>query len=696
LPTNNSRRLGLASDAFYLGFISLSIQVVYARLAVSFAGGNEIYLSLFFFLWLLFSGIGVLFIKQFRPSLLFIILGLASMIFAVIFYLTPKIAQNIPGQLISPEIYLLAVIIALLPICLINGSLFASIANSLKGNERSARTYLGEASGAFIGGLVTSAYFLAGGREFSFIIFISIFSFKPILKTHKFYRVIILICGLVIIILNLGNPIEDWLLQKRYRPFEFEKSASGRLIRYDIVNTDGLSILYSGGVKVADFPDEITGQEIFYWPFLLKPAMKNIAFVGADFQMVYRLIPSRIEPLFINPEKTWREITPAEYLPPEKYCLQADPIAFFKNNKAKFDVIVINLGQLLSIYDSRLETRRFFNLCRKSLADSGLISVIIPAYDGLWRDDLKQRLDDIYAKLKSIFPDVGFIPGSDLTFIGSDVVSIDASEFILRIDSLGINSSYLTPPLIQSRLNSFKVNQVKDQLNMSGNLSDRIAIGHGLSYYFSQLNFHFIFKNMVNKLNLFALFCCLIVAAWFLSGKSRMKFVPLVNIIFFGLASFLIEIMTFYHIQLLGGYLYIALGIIVGLFMAGMALGAFIGTYSKESLNLPKIIIDGSAVALLIFGLLAGIILLTRGSELILLVVNTLAGFAGGLGYASCSKEFDFHPGLPYGFDLGGAMLGTAIGLGILMATITVETAMIVMISMIIILLATNRGIYKY
>jgi len=696
LPTKNPGRLGLASDAFYLGFISLSIQVVYARLAVSFAGGNEVYLSLFFFLWLLFSGIGAIFFRPINTSLLFVILAIVSTVFAIIFYLAPNVAQRIPGQLISPGIYLLTIIIGLLPVCLVNGGLFTSIANNLKSQNRSARTYFGEASGAFIGGLATTAYFLAGGRDFSFIIFIAIFSLVPIFKTHKLYKVIILICGLIVIILNLGSQVENRLLQKRYKPFKFQESASGRLIRYDIVSTDDLLTLYSGGIKIADFPDEITGQEIFYWPYLLRPAMKNIVFVGADFQMVNRLIPSRIEPLFINPEKSWREIIPFEYLPPEKYCLQADPIAFFNNNQKKFDVIAINLGQLLSLYDYRLETRRFFNLCRKSLTDSGLISVIVPAYDGLWRNDLKQRLNNIYAKLKLIFPDVGLIPGSDLIFFAGNEVVIEPSKIIEQIELLKIDSPYITPPLIQSRLNSFKVNQVKDQLNADGDISDRIAIGHGLSYYFSQLNFQFIFKNMVNKFSLLGLFCCLIAAAWLLSGKSRMKFVPLANIIFFGLASFLFEILTIYHIQLLGGYLYIALGIIVGLFMAGMAIGAFIGTYSKERLKMPKIITKCSMYALLIFGVLAGIFLLTRGSELILLVVNTLAGFAGGLGYASCSKEFDFRPGLPYGFDLGGAMLGTAVGLGILMAAITVESVMIVVIAMIIILLATNRGLYKY
>lgn len=166
LPANNSGRLGLNSDAFYLGFISLSIQVVYARLAVSFAGGNEIYLSLFFFLWLLFSGIGALFTRAIKQSILFLILSIASPIFAAIFYLTPKITRNLPGQLISPEIYLFALIIALLPICLINGGLFASISHSLKSDNRSARAYFGEAFGAFIGGLVTTAYYFTGGGIF--------------------------------------------------------------------------------------------------------------------------------------------------------------------------------------------------------------------------------------------------------------------------------------------------------------------------------------------------------------------------------------------------------------------------------------------------------------------------------------------------------------------------------------------------
>ena len=696
MPANNPGRLGLNSDAFYLGFISLSIQVVYARLAVSFAGGNEIYLSLFFFLWLLFSGIGALFIRAIKPSILFTILSVSSPIFAALFYLAPKIAKSLPGQLISPEVYLFALIIALLPICLVNGGLFASIAQSLKSENRSARAYFSETFGAFIGGLATTAYYFAGGRDFSFIIFIAIISFTRIFKTHRLLALVFLLAGFAILMFKIGDPIENWLLRIHYKPFNFQKSASGRLIRYDIVNTEGLSTLYSGGLKVADIPDKIIGQEIFYWSYLLKPNMKNIAVVGADFHMVSRLIPAQIEPLFINPEKSWRAIIPDEYLPLEKHCLQADPIDFFENSQHKFDVITINLGQLLSLYDYRLETSRFFNLCRDNLADSGLINVIVQAYDGLWRDDLKLRLNNIYAKLKSVFPEVKFIPGSNIIFIAGNEINIDASEICRRLDILRIGSAYMSPPLIQSRLNSFKVNQFKKQLEAKGDISNDLAIGYGLSYYFSQLGFQFALKKIVNNINLSAVFCCVLAAAWFFGGRSRIKFTPLANIVFFGMASFLFEILTFYHIQLLGGYLYIALGIIVGLFMAGMAAGAFFGTNYIKSLKLPKTISEGSTIALLIFGILAGIILLTPNSELILLIVNTLAGFAGGIGYASCAKEFDHRPGLPYGFDLAGAMLGTAIGLGILMATITISAIMTVIIFMLIILLATNRVLCKY
>ncbi|MCP4583414.1 MAG: hypothetical protein GY839_17535 [candidate division Zixibacteria bacterium] len=696
LPNYDTRRLGLVPGAFYLGFISISIQVVYARLAVSFAGGNEVYLSLYFFLWLLFSGIGSLLIKTIRPVFLFFALGLFSFVSASLFYLAPQFTNSLPGQLIQPSQYFLTITIALLPVCLLNGGLFSSIANRLEGKGRSGKTYWGEALGALAGGLAITIYYSFEGRDFSYLLFIAIICFTRVLRDYKLLKALLLIAGVIILVARLGDSIEDKLLKYRYRPFELKKSLSGRLVRYDTIQTGELLSLYSGGMKVADFPDMITGQEIFYWPYLAKPDIRNIAFVGAETHMVDNYIPSRLSGLFIFPDDTWQAALKAEHMPAIEICRITDPIAFFDINRRRFDAIAINLGPLLSLYEHRLETARFFSLCRESLTENGILSITVPAYEGIWRDDLRCRLSDIYVNLLAIFGKVGFIPGQNLIFIAGNDVDLEPTRMIENLAELAIDSPYMTPELINVRLNSFKIEQTENQLSGINEISGDLTIGHGLSYYFSKMGLTFSFEKYINKSSIAVTLFCIVLMAFVFSGFTGKKFIGLVNIIYFGLASFLFEILIFYYIQLQGGYLYIALGVIIGLFMLGMAAGAFSGTYYTDRNKMPKTINRGLILTFLLYILLSGLFLLTHDSKLVLLIINVLAGFAGGFGFTLCANKFDSKPGLPYGFDLGGAMVGTAIGLGILLATISIHEVLVALIAISFVLLATNRGICKY
>jgi len=401
LPKHDTRRLGLVPGAFYLGFISISIQVVYARLTVSFAGGNELFLCLFFSLWLLFSGLGALFIKKIKPAVLFVALGIFSLVSTSLIYLAPNITSSLPGQLIPPSLYLLVIIVVLLPVCLLNGGLFTSIAYGLNAKGRSGRTYWGEALGAVIGGLAITVYYSFEGRDYSYLLFIAIICLAQVLRKFRYAKALFVIAGLIILITKLGDNIEDMLLKYRYQPFDFIESYSGRLVRYDTIKTGELISLFSGGVKVADFPDNIAGQELFYWPYLIKPDLKSIAFVGAETHMVSKYIPSHVNRVFIYPDDTWRKALPPEYMPPSGNCRIADPIAYFGENSAEYDVIVVNLGPLLSLYEHRLETARFFSLCRENLAENGILSVKVPSNEGIWRDELRLRLAYFYANLRT-------------------------------------------------------------------------------------------------------------------------------------------------------------------------------------------------------------------------------------------------------------------------------------------------------
>ncbi len=691
MSDRNPRDLGLIFGSFNLGFISLSVQVVLARLAVSFSGGNEIYLSIFFFLWLLFTGMGAFLIKKIRPRNLFILLAVFVPVSAVQFFLTDKIYGLPAGQLPPPHLYLFGVIVSLFPVCFISGGLFSSVAFHGRGEGRSSRAYWGEAIGALVAGLLTTIYYLAGGRDITLVICLAIICLAVAIPP-KFIKVPIIMIALFCLVFGFDAGLENALLKIHYQPFKFKDSVSSRLIRYDATTSSELTTLYASGVKLADFPDEIIGQEIFYWPYLMKPEMKDIAFVGAEFHMVDRLVPKNIKRTYIFPENRWYRLLNEGQYPPEMNVWLKDPISFFSNNKRKLDAISITAGRLLSFYDYRLETHRFLSLCRNNLAAGGILSISIPAYDGMWHPELRKRIVMLHRNLRSLFPGIRIIPGERLTFICSDdpLWKPELAALLERCDNLQLRSPYFNGPMISSRLNDFKLHQTLKQLEGDEKQPHLLSIGHGLAYYLSQFGAWYGLRGFASLYTIVTLLIVGIIITLISGNFADKRFLPLINIFYFGICAFLIEIIALFYIQILGGYMYLALGMIMGLFMAGMVLGAFWGTYISFKQPLLKIILGSSMIPYVIFTVLGLLSLLQPQCEWFWLLLVGLAGIAGGLGYTTNAKSFDNRPGLPYGIDLAGAMVGTTISVGLLVATISYEAVFLAISLIGLALFATN------
>ena len=667
----DSRRLDLIPEALVLGLASLSIQVILARLAVGFAGGNEVYLGLLFLLWLLLTAGGALYKKAFRPAALFLALALITPFSASVFFIAPILAGNLPGQLVAPPLFFATAAVALLPICLVNGALFNSIAWGLAGDQRSGLTYFNEALGALAGGISSAIYYFSGGRDFSYLIAICLVCLIPVGRKSLLKNAIIITCAILVAFWGAGDRVEDFLLALKYKPLNFRQSVSGRLIRYDATTSGDLMTVYSGGLKSADFPDEAAGPELFYWPLLIRPDLKHIAFVGAEMTMINALIPDSIGRAFIYPEVSWRNLVNQRYLPSRQDSRFADPVTFFKKATQKFDAIVINSGPLISISQGRLETADFFKSCRARLSLEGILVVSVPAFDGLWPEDLRDRLCGIYNKLCDLFPATDFIPGEKLIFVAGDNLDLAPDNLIIRHDLLDIDSPYMTPALIRTKLSDYKVDQTRHQLDMPSQSVGPLAIGPGLTYSLREAGFK---PNLIGFLRPWVLILLVIIVAVpavFYARPAAGNGLDLLIIVFFGAASFYIELLAFYHIQLTGGYLYIVLGVIIGLFMVGLALGAHLFLKFTKSGKLPKLLRAGANPALVLFAFLAAIFLFVRGSETALLMTVTLAGIAGGYGYAAIAGLFGNNPGVPYGFDLLGAVIGNAAGLAILAGAIT-------------------------
>jgi hypothetical protein len=347
---------------------------------------------------------------------------------------------------------------------------------------------------------------------------------------------------------------------------------------------------------------------------------------------------------------------------------------------------------LVSLAEKRFETALFFKLCHENLSENGLLALNVPAYDGVWRNDLRERLAGIYANLYKSFAEVKIIPGDPLIFLASDSLNLQltAGRLIQTYDSLGLAAGYLNPALIQTSLNSFKVDQVTKMLEKPPVSNGDLAIGYGLTYYFAALGMNFPYLTNIAVPALIILIILAILFILMLRIRMRLSILPFINILLFGTISFIIELLVIYYLQLGGGYLYQALGIITGLFMAGMAAGSFRQINYNKSRSLPTKSKRGTSSAILLLLLAAVLIWIGKGDSRILLFATAIAGFAGGKGFTANAGSVSANPGIPYGIDLIGALIGTIAGMGLLLSGYGVLGLLLVMAAITVTIFATN------
>lgn len=388
--------------------------------------------------------------------------------------------------------------------------------------------------------------------------------------------------------------------------------------------------------------------------------------------MVDKFVPPTIKRVYIYPDNDWRSLLDKSFLPPEENTWVLDPISFFRRNPRKFDAISVTLGPLLSFYDYRFETNRFIELCRLNLAAGGVLSLSVPANDELWTNDLKSRLINIYINLKRNFADVQIVPGSNLVFLCADSLGlkINLADVSNRCAELQLNSPYFNDGLIASRLNQLKVHQAKSQLTGYTAYSRPMSIGYGLSYYFSQFGIKYGFKGFVNVYTILALLSIIIALTLLFGNIWQQKSLTLLNIFYFGASSFILEMTAMFHIQLLGGYMYVAMGLIIGLFMAGMVFGSFWGAFIRFGNKYLKMILNSSLIPYFLFAILSLGYLVQLEYIWFWMAMAGMAGVAGGLGYSINARAFDKRPGLPYGIDMSGAMVGTVVVAALLIGTL--------------------------
>ncbi len=706
-----------------VGFTSMASQVVLMRELLVVFYGNELSLGITLFCWLFGIALGSWtlgkwLISRFKSQVSVFCLG--QIVLAFILFLSvlgvrfiPSVFKFSPGEIIGILPISIATFTLLFPVCILVGCLFVVgceiYKGSLKGAVKIGQVYILEAIGAAIGGLITSLFLiriLSPLYIISLVGLLNLFSAFLLLWKKRIWALCLglLILGFILTI-SLGKigTLRDFSLRKQWSGYELLTSSNSIYGNIAVTKRENLYSVFVNGLYDFSIPDERTSEMSAHFPLLEHLNPKDILLIGGGLsghlKEVLKHSVTRVDYVELDPELV--KMT-KEYLPPNealkdkrvKVITNMDGRLFIKRTKQKYDVVIINLPEPYTAQLNRFYTEEFYKEVERVLKDKGILSFSLTSNPNYISQEQSQLYMTLKNTLSSVFADVIITPGETNYFLASkqkNILSLDWRILIDRLNERGIEAKYMREYYLYSELSQERINFFQDRLKQS-RFTGINRDFQPLAYYYDMVLWSSFFKYSLKNVfksatprKIYIVSLLLFIFLFIPSGlrKTRRKssnWPVLLCVVTTGFAEIAFQIVTLLSFQVLYGYVYYKLGIILTSFMIGLILG---GVWATRIIDRGKgdykLFIKTQwlifayplmlPVLFWVFLNLKGEVGFWLGSNLIFAFLPVIPGLIGGFQFPLANKLYlegnNFAVGrsasLIYGLDLFGACLGAIL-----------------------------------
>ena len=587
-----------------VGFISILGQVVLLReLSVAFYGVELIY-TLAIGTWLLWTAAGAMISRRsLQPSLLQI--SIVFVLFSLILPLDVAFIRSVrllfsgvPGAYLPFQIQILAMALSLMPVGLMLGLLFQWTAKVYLTGERSlAFAYAIESLGGLAGGLCATLFLKFGFQNFWIALLCSLIAAGTSLLYMKgrgrrlLQPITLVFLGLLMVFFWKAKALDHLMTSWSYPNMTATRDSP--YCRITVTRSDNQISVFEN--DALSFETQGTNAEEFvHLAALQHPNPTRILALGGgvdgtileilkhspqlvDYVEVNRTLLDLVVPhLSLEVQDSLRA--------PNVRTIIADPRRFLDQTES-YDLILIGMPEPTSGQANRFFTQEFFQQCSSRLNREGVIAFRLQSAENYWTPQLSRRMVSIYRAAKLAFSDVLFLPGRTNVVIGSkQPLTRDLSLLTARFHEREIKARLISEAYIRYLYQNDRVFQIAERLEsgIAPANSDvrpicyQYTILIWLSKFFPSINsWNFSFLESPDSHMIFLYWITAVgLAAFF--ALSRMRW-PLQRALLMGVAGFIgmiLETLLILHYQVKQGILYQDLGLLLMVFMAGLALGA--------------------------------------------------------------------------------------------------------------------------
>jgi spermidine synthase len=699
--------------AFSLGFTTLVTQIVLLREFLTVFYGNELVIGIVLTNWMVLTALGAVAgrkivvngnIKAF-PGKALLTLNLLSVVIIVLL----NVLRNIvfpPGSQVGIYQVLFTSAILMMPFCLLSGFLFTYLASTFSkesGSNLIHRTYAAESAGSVAGGIVVSfilAYFLKSLQILGVFLAINIIIVLAVQQIRDSFRNkwILIAAGIAFIIFIFGFNL-DMIIKKQLFPNQelvyLRDTPYGNLA---ITRSAEQLNFYENTSLMFASNDVAAVEEDVHYAMVQHPDPEKVLLISGGISgtipEILKYKVTSLDYVEINPwinkiGKEWLHIPDQENV----HFIVRDPRIFLKETTGKYDVIIMNLPEPKTAQLNRYYTLEFFSSLKKHMLTGSFLSLSLPSTLNYMSDESNQLNSVIFNTLGRVFKYVLIVPGNRNYLIASDNqpdIEIPGLIEERRINTVYVNKYYLDEASLKER--SDLIMQQLDK-NTPVNRDFRpVCYFRHLKFWMSQFNVNYWIP-------------LILILIIFLLSMIWLK--PLLLGIYTGgFAGASIELLLIMTFQILYGYVYYYTGIIITVFMSGLALGALyrekiirtsIGSFMFLQL---AIILYASLLPLIILLLnrfiLPGI-LLHSIFTILTLIISVVTGMQFSLGSAILKEQVSARASKLYSADLLGSAFGALLFSVFLMPLtgIFISSLLVALLNLVSIAITfLNRKIY--
>jgi spermidine synthase len=610
-----------------IGFSAVAGQIVLMRELIVVFSGNEMALGIMLATWLFWTATGSslssrfgLGLKNARGAVAALECLLAASLPATIFALRAAKAmfQTVPGELVGPIPMLLTSLACLSLFCALSGALFVVAArmcqreSGLSPRLAASSAYMLEAVGSGTGGIATSIVLLHSLDSFQIAFLVAILNlsmasvllFRMARKPLLALAVAVAVCAFFL--LTYVAPRMNRAAQARlWQGFHLEASRDTIYGNLTVTETGNMRSIYDNGVLLANAPDEAAAEESVHYALLEHPAPKHILMIGGGVNggiaeaLKHPTVESvdyvELDPALIGMARQFFPGQAAALISdPRVHVHYADGRRYLRTTSRSFDAILLNVPDPQTAQLNRFYTAEFFESARQHLAPGGLLALELRSSEETMSPAQVEFLRCIRRTLDEVFPYVVAIPGDTLHFFAAaqpNVLADDPQVLIARLHARSLKTLYVSEYFIPYRMMPDRMAQVREQLMPLASTpvnrdlapvaySFDIVLwsaqfrGGSTRWFQSAARIPFL---TVLSATLAALLLVTIVLAMVRAPQRRARSAAAYCTAATGFTLMALQVFLLLGFQAIYGYVYHQLAILIGLSMAGIALGSWLG-----------------------------------------------------------------------------------------------------------------------